>query len=124
MTAKKQIIQRLRKEVKELKVTIKSQRIALRRSEHRIKTLKYDHFLQDEDMASRIDGLRFTFNTELAWQQLSGNPNDQLAYLNFVTRDFRNSVDCRHETYMLKNLDNSHVRYFYNQKMKRAGEKI
>ena len=124
MTAKKQVIQRLRKEIKELTVTNQNQRIAIRRSEHRIKTLKYEHFIKDENLASDIDGLRKEFNSELAWQTLSGTPNEQLSFLNLITKSIRQSIDYCHETYMVRNLDDPQVRFFYNQKLKREGKKV
>ncbi len=100
MTAKKNIIQQLRKEAKELNTTIKNQKIAIRRLERRVEHIKKDHFMQLEHFADNVDGLRKLFNKELAWQALSPNPEGQLYRLNLVTKSIRRTVDYTNEHYI------------------------
>ena len=122
MTAKKQIIQKMRKETTQLNEIIDNQKIAIRRLERRLKLLKYDNFAETENIAGMVDRIKLIFEQELAWQALSKNPNHQLDNLTHMVQNIRNSVDRNNEHYMENNLDNSKVEYFYKQKLARTSK--
>jgi len=122
MTAKKQIIQRMRKETTELNKLIDNQKKAISQLEYRLKLLKYNNFVEMENFAGMVDRIKLIFEQEIAWQALSKNPNYQLDNLTNIVRIIRNSVDRNNEHYMENNLDNPKVEYFYKQKLARTSK--
>ena len=122
MTAKKHVIQRMRKETTELNKLIDNQKKAISQLEYRLKLLKYNNFVEMENFAGMVDRIKLIFEQEIAWQALSKNPNYQLDNLTNIVRIIRNSVDRNNEHYMENNLDNPKVEYFYKQKLARTSK--
>ena len=122
MAAKKTLIQQLRKQVTELKTTNGNLKEIIKRRDRKIKYLDRDRFFSSEEIARYVEDLKQLFSQEIAWQDLSRNPNDQLRTLQFRVSHIRTLVDSQNKNYMSKHIDDEDVNHYYKLKMARIGK--
>jgi len=120
MTAKKHLIQTMRKEIKNLNGIIKGQREHLTGLERKLEREKLNNFLMLERTAQIVNYLLPLFQKELAWVELSNDSNNQLHSLKSITHQVRSEVDRYNETFMEKNLDIQSVEMYYKRKLERG----
>jgi len=109
MSAKKDVIRELRREILVLKTKVETQRITLNRNVKTLDIIKSKNYEAIEEMSRYGVNILAIFEKELAWEALSQDPNEQMMYLRSFVSRMKLLAEHRNRRYELHNIDSDVV---------------